>query len=306
MNWKDKETYLEIYPPHEFNFEECLLYLGRSKLEETHQIKEGFLYKLIKVDHSFILCRIGWGNCSLNIEFPIRPPSIDLRQKVVAYIWEWLDFDQELKGFYQLAAQDQVLQTLVHKYYGLRIVCIPDLFEALVWAIMGQQINLTFAYTLKKRFTEKYGESLNFEGDTFWLFPTFEKIASLHIDDLRELQFTQRKAEYIIDIAKAMVNGDLNKVRLLQGKKDFQQIRKSLMKIRGIGPWTADYVLMRCLHYADAFPIADVGLHNALKKQLGLEKKPSIEEIEAFAEHWKGWKAYATFYLWRSLYDEDL
>lgn len=303
MNWIDHESYIEIYPPEEFNFEECLIFLGRSSLEVLYQIKEGSVYKLIKVKESLILCKIGFSNDAIKVEFPISPVSIHSRKIVAEYIWEWFDLDQDLGEFYQVASQDKVLKKLAHKYYGLRIMCIPDLFEALVWAIMGQQINLTFAYTLKKRFVELFGESLTFEGEKFWLFPSFEKIASINVDDLRKLQFTSRKAEYIIGIAKAMENGELTKELLLQ-KKDYQQMQKSLMMIRGIGAWTADYVMMKCLHDASSFPVADVGLHNALKNLLGLERKPTIEEIKEYAVDWEGWQAYATFYLWRSLYDK--
>jgi DNA-3-methyladenine glycosylase II len=304
MNWIDHESYIEIYPPKEFNFEECLVFLGRSNQEMLHQIKKGSLYKLIKVNESLILCKIESINHSIKVEFPIGPSSFDSRKKAAEYIWEWFDLQQELGEFYQLAGQDKVLMALVDKYYGLRIICIPDLFEALVWAIMGQQINLTFAYTLKKRFGEQYGESLTFEGETFWLFPSFEKIAAINVEDLRNLQFTYRKAEYIIGIAKEMTNGGLTKELLLQ-KIDYQQIQKSLMMIRGIGAWTADYVMMKCLHQTSSFPIADVGLHNALKNLLGLKEKPTIEEIEEYAANWEGWQAYATFYLWRSLYDKN-
>lgn len=60
---------------------------------------------------------------------------------------------------------------------------------------------------------------------------------------------------------------------------------------------------MKCLHQSSAFPIADVGLHNALKVPLGLNRKPTIEEIKEVATNWQGWQAYATFYLWRSLYE---
>lgn len=70
-----------------------------------------------------------------------------------------------------------------------------------------------------------------------------------------------------------------------------------------MGKWTADYVAMKCLKKVEAFPIADVGLHNALKFQLGLDKKPSIDDIKEIAVNWRGWEAYATFYLWRSLYE---
>lgn len=249
-----------------------------------------------------IILKIGRTPHLIQVEFPIAIPSKIARRKVATYIWEWFDLDQELGGFYEMARKDKILEQIAHKYYGLRIICIPDLFEALTWAIIGQQINLTFAYTLKKRFVEHFGECLTFEGHTFWLFPEFEQIAKIAIEELRKLQFTSRKAEYIIGVAKAMTSNQLTKEALLQ-EQEYQLVHKSLMAIRGVGAWTADYVMMKCLQYPSAFPIADVGLHNAIKIQLGLERKPTIEEIEEMSIHWESWQAYATFYLWRSLYE---
>jgi DNA-3-methyladenine glycosylase II len=170
---------------------------------------------------------------------------------------------------------------------------------------MGQQINLTFAYTLRKRFIEQFGESITFDEQKYWLYPTAERIADLELEDLRLLQFTGRKAEYIIGIAKTLASGELTKDKLLKMQTPLDMYQ-ALIHIRGVGAWTADYVLMKCLHHKAAFPIADVGLHNALKNQLGLEQKPTILEIQEIATHWEGWQAYATFYLWRSLYERTI
>jgi DNA-3-methyladenine glycosylase II len=86
-------------------------------------------------------------------------------------------------------------------------------------------------------------------------------------------------------------------------RKNYKDALKNLLNLRGVGKWTTEYVMMKCLKDASAFPIADVGLHNALRLQLGLDRKPKINEIEKLALKWKGWEAYATFYLWRSLYE---
>ncbi|WP_096271193.1 DNA-3-methyladenine glycosylase family protein [Paucisalibacillus globulus] len=300
MRWLDDGSTLEIFPPKEFDFGECLVFLGKSEGEVLHSIKDGYLYKLIKIDDELILLKIGSNNYSIQVEFPIGTPSETAREEVADYIWEWFDLGQNLEEFYEVARNDAILAPIANTYYGLRIICIPDLFEALTWAILGQQINLTFAYKLKKRFVEQYGESITYDGQIFWLFPTHEKIAELDIEDLKKLQFSTRKAEYIIGVAGAISDGRLSKEKLLQ-LKDYRQVHQSLVSIRGVGAWTADYVMMKCLHYPSAFPIADVGLHNAIKQQLGLESKPTIDEIETMAINWKGWEAYATFYLWRSL-----
>jgi len=74
-----------------------------------------------------------------------------------------------------------------------------------------------------------------------------------------------------------------------------------LMRLHGVGKWTAEYVCLRCLKDPAAFPVDDVGLQNAIKQQLHLSAKPSVDEIYKFSRHWKNWEAYATFYLWNSL-----
>jgi DNA-3-methyladenine glycosylase II len=303
MRWDNHESHIEIYLPKEFSFAECMVFLGRSQEEVLHRLKDGFLYKLLLIEEEMILVKISEADGILKVELPLDldAPSIAKREQVVTYLEEWFDLHSDLDKFYIMANRDRVLKGLVKKYSGLRMIGIPDLFEAFTWAIMGQQINLSFAYLLKKRFVERYGRSLTFEGETYWIYPTSEVIANVNIEDLRNLQFTTRKAEYIIGLAKTMVNDDMTKERLK--KLEYHVLHTQLLKIRGVGAWTADYVIMKCLHQNSAFPIADVGLHNALKFQLGLEQKPTIHEIKALAANWERWQAYATFYLWRSLYD---
>ncbi|MEM8907905.1 MAG: DNA-3-methyladenine glycosylase, partial [Bacteroidota bacterium] len=215
------------------------------------------------------------------------------------YVIDWFDLDRDLSAFYQMAQQDAILSGLISRFHGLRLIGIPDLFEALSWAIIGQQINLNFAYTLKKRLVENYGTELSIDGTVYFLFPNPGVVANLNVTDLRPLQFSQRKAEYLIDLAGQMHRGELNKVGLQA--LSFEAAKKRLIQIRGIGNWTANYVLMKSLRHPDAFPIEDAGLHNALKRQLGLERKPTLAEIQTMAKGWEGWQAYATFYLWQSL-----
>ena len=96
-----------------------------------------------------------------------------------------------------------------------------------------------------------------------------------------------------------MLNNKISKEQL--GKISFEEAHEKLVAVRGIGNWTANYVLMKCLRHQDAFPIEDVGLHNALRQQLRMDRKPTIAEIKKLAQPWKGWRAYAVFYLWHSL-----
>ncbi|MGM0803856.1 MAG: DNA-3-methyladenine glycosylase family protein [Bacillota bacterium] len=297
MRWNVFDGKLMIELPLEFSYRECLVFLERSPLEILHHIHENNIYKVIMANAELILIKISYKDHVLIIEFPDKEPLN--METVVEFLGNWFDLNQNLSSFYGAVSEDSLLQPLVERYYGLRMIGIPDLFEALTWAIMGQQINLTFAYTLKKRLVENFGKKLVLHQNEYWAYPSPEIIANLQVDDLRNLQFTTRKAEYVIGIAKEIVEGRLSK-EILRSSED---PAKHLISLRGIGPWTADYVLMKCLLKTDAFPVADVGLQNAVMKQLKWQQKPTIKELKNQAQNWSGWEAYATFYLWRSLYE---
>ena len=118
-----------------------------------------------------------------------------------------------------------------------------------------------------------------------------------------ELSISRRKAEYLIEVASQMEQGELSKESLLQLDSP-EDIEKKLCKSRGIGPWTANYVMLRCLRIPSAYPVGDAGLQNAVKQRLQMDRKPSYEELYSLAENWKAWEAYATFYLWNGLNKE--
>ncbi|WP_429745261.1 DNA-3-methyladenine glycosylase family protein [Bacillus salipaludis] len=304
MNWQDHEHELTLFTPKEFNFKENLNYLTRSSIECMYVIKEERIYKAISVGQENPIIEI---NANAEDNLVIRflgdsaPPSKMTRTAVADYVWEWFDLERDLVPFYGMAKKDSLLKRTADSFYGLRIMGIPDLFEALCWGILGQQINLTFAYTLKRRLVEKFGRCVEFEGESYWLFPTPSAIAHLSVEELLELRMTVKKCEYLIEVANLMVEGKLSKEMLLDSG-NLKSAEKRLVSIRGIGPWTANYVLMRCLRFPEAFPIDDVGLQNAIKHILGMDKKPTKDEISHLATNWHGWEAYATFYLWRVLY----
>lgn len=223
-----------------------------------------------------------------------------LTPEAITFTKEWFDLERDLKPFYERFKKDALLSPLIHSFQGLRMMRMPDLFETICWAITGQQINLTFAYTLRKRFMESFGDPVSHENETLYIHPKAEIISHLNISDLASLQFTQQKSKYIIAIAEKIVSGELSKEKL-QALEELPVLENELKKHNGIGTWTAQYVAMKCLGHPSAFPCQDVGIHNALKKLKSMDQKPTIEEVLSYAKKWKGWEAYVTFYLWRSL-----
>lgn len=290
-----------IAVPNEFSFQQCLKYLARSEKERMHIVQNDRVRKLIKLNRTTVLFEVRCDkNGILQIHFLNKTVRPAVASAVCEYVREWLDLDSDLAPFYRFAKKDSLLKTLTTRYFGLRLIRIPDLFEALCWAILGQQINTVFAYTLKQRLVEKFGEPYVFEGEFYWLFPTPEIVAELKPADLLSLQFNRQKVEYLIGLARLLRDGSISKQRLLESNS-IDAARESLLKIRGVGPWTASYVLMRCLGFRSAFPIEDIGLHNALQRLLNLPRKPTLEEIREMSKGWGDWQAYVAIYLYRSL-----
>lgn len=293
-------SHFKILLPNLFSFDECLVFLKRSEQELLHLVDEKRIYKALRINGEKILFSCEAIDHDLDIQILIGSDSLKTKTQIKKYITSWFDLNRDLKPFYAMAKKDPILKPLVKRYKGYRVIGIPNLFEALIWAIIGQQINLTFAYTLKKRIIKQYGEKIVWRKKAFWLFPKASTLARLKVEDLRTLQFSRRKAEYIIDIAKLINAGELS-YDLLEPLED-EALKDRLVKLRGVGEWTANYVMMRCFNRLRAFPIADIGLHRALEKHPRFDERPTIEEIKSLAEPWHPWEAYATFYLWRSLY----
>ncbi|MFJ7183624.1 DNA glycosylase [Lysinibacillus xylanilyticus] len=303
MTWHEVNDVIVITLPENFDMNANLGYLTREKNECMYEIENDTITKVIAIGviRSLVQVRV-INNEQMVVQFlnESRPSEKWQREEIVKYIYEWFDLDNDLAPFFEMAKADPLLKMPARKFYGLRVIGIPDLFEALCWGVLGQQINLAFAYSLKKQFVEGFGDSVEWNGKKYWVFPSYERIAQLTPADLANIKMTVRKSEYIIGIARLMASGELSREKLM--KMNFKEAEKYLIKIRGIGPWTANYVLMRCLRFQTAFPIDDVGLINSIKILNNMNRKPTKDEILEISLPWKNWESYATFYLWRVLY----
>jgi DNA-3-methyladenine glycosylase II len=264
-----------------------------------HRIDGNSWIKMIKLAGNPVIFRVSNAEKCLRIT-PLNTVLTNSQQaELIRYINEVFDLGRDLRPFYDHLKADPVLGGLCRDYYGLRLLGIPDLFEALSWSIIGQQINLTFAYRLKKRLVEAKGECLRLEGEKHYLFPTPLAVSQVSGREFSDWQFSGSKAAYLVGVAREILNGSISRDLLINLSPD--EAYQRLLQLKGIGPWSAQYVMMKCLRTNTAFPVSDVGLQNAVKDQTGSDTKPSIQELTAFSHSWDPWQAYATFYLWHSL-----
>lgn len=174
---------------------------------------------------------------------------------------------------------------------GLRVPGSFDGFEMSVRAILGQQVTVAGASTLAGRLVARFGTLLaNPHAALTHLFPAPERIARAAVSEIGELGITGKRGETLIALAKAMTSGAL---RLEPGGR-IEETLTQLVRIPGIGEWTAQYVAMRALSWPDAFPHTDLGIQKALGET---NPKKTLE----MAEPWRPWRAYAALHLWASL-----
>lgn len=229
-----------------------------------------------------------------------REPATE--QAVAELVRRQFSADLDLAPFYRLAASDPVLSRLVRHFRGLRIPQAPTVYETLVSAILEQQVNLTFAHQVKRALIETYGTAVRFEGHRYRVFPEPARLALVTPRELRRVQVSGPKARYIIALSRASLDGSLD----LEGLRRLQPAlaHERLLREKGVGPWTAQYVGLRALGHLDCLPSADVGLQKSVQRFYGLRRQPTAARVERVAKSWAGWRSYATFYLWLTYWEE--
>ena len=238
---------------------------------------------------------------TLSVRILQGPRGRNIQSHVQQVVSRQFAAELDLAPFYQLARKDKVLKHLGDRFHGMRIPQTPSVYECVVCAILEQQVNLTFAHQVKSALVEAYGGTIEFGGRCYSVFPEPHVLAVATPEDFRKLQISGPKARYIIEISRAAADGKADLEGLRSATPDEAHAR--LVEHNGIGPWTAEYVCLRALGKLDHLPSADVGLQKAVQLFYRLRKIPSPARVEQIGRQWKGWRSYATFYLWLTYWE---
>ena len=185
--------------------------------------------------------------------------------------------------------RDKKLAPILRKLPGLRVPGAWDGFELAVRAVLGQQVSVKGATTLAGRLVRSFGKRTS-RDNTHFFFPTPEALAGA---DVATIGMPSARGKAISALAAAVLSGDVD----FDGAASTEALQADLVRLPGIGPWTAQYVAMRALHEPDAYPATDLGLLRAAER-VGLPH--TARELERHAERWRPYRAYAVMTLWRS------
>lgn len=222
----------------------------------------------------------------------------DLRFACETMAW-LLAFDVDLGGFYALLGDDVALSDAVGRLRGLRPPRAESVFEALVIAILGQQISANVARVIREGLVATYGTPVEADGRLLNAFPSPESLLAAGPDALRAQKLSARKVEYVQDAARRALDGELDIARF-QAMED-EEVVAELTKVRGIGRWTAEWVLLRALGRADVFPAGDLALRRVVSELYFGGASITEADLAAFGRRWQPYRGLATTYLFSFL-----
>lgn len=274
---------------------------GRWGDDPATRYRAGVLYRVARVEGRLVPFRLTVAGpparprATLAFPGPTTPAvRAALRREAAGLLGE----DWDLAAFYARAGDDPVLAPLVRAdggLFGLRPSCLPDPFEVLVGAISAQQITLPFALATRARLVRRFGEAVAFDGVTVHAFPTPEALARVRPSVLRRMQFSVRKAEYIVGLARAVAEGRLDLAGLAALPDDAVIAR--LTRVRGLGRWSAEWFLVRALGRPDVCPADDVGVRRAVEALCLGGHARAAAGVRRRAERWRPDRSLATHYV---------
>lgn len=284
-------THFTLALPAGYPLAHLLRTLGRDPHSPTERLDGSTYTTVVRFgpDHTPSLLRIHFSNTTVRVETetPHAPAAH-------AFAVSLLGLDQDAAAFTRLARK-LGLARLVAGREQLRVTQTPSVFDGLLWSIIGQQINLPFAFQLRRRLVELVSTAPFADG--LHAPPSPADIAALDYEDLKPLQFSRSKAAYVIDTARLVAGGqlDLDALRTMSATR----AERTLLAVRGLGPWSVNYLMMRSLGFADCVPLGDTGVTSGLHALLKLDTRPDIEATKRLMAVFAPYRSLATAHLWQ-------
>jgi len=220
----------------------------------------------------------------LRVEADNCPPQLECVAILTTLLVKLLGLSADLSPFYRLAAADDRLGPIVQRFRGFKPPRFPSVFEALANAIACQQLTLTLGIHLLNRLAARYGPALPGADEARFAFPRPEDLAGLEPEALRTLGFSRNKGRALIELGRDLGQGTGN----LENLKDQEDkaAMTQLLALRGIGRWSAEYVLLRGLGRWSVFPGDDVGGRRRLQTWLDLDESLDYEGVRRHLARW--------------------
>ena len=214
---------------------------------------------------------------------------------VTSILESLLGLGVDLSEWYRMARRDPRLRTLAVRFKGVKPPRFPAMFEALVNGFACQQLSLIVGLELLNRLAALCGVSRGRGGRAVYAFPSAEQVAKLAPSRYQAIGFSRQKARALLGLARGIGGGDI----VLDGlaEQDDAATRARLLGIRGVGRWTAEYVMLRGLGRLHVFPGDDVGAQKSLARWLGYASPLDYAGVIRAVQPWQPYAGMVYFHL---------
>lgn len=201
----------------------------------------------------------------------------------------------DLDGWYRMASRDSRLRVLAARFEGVKPPRFPNMFEALVNGFACQQLSLIVGLELLNRLAALCAVTRGRGRRATYGFPSAEEVAELAPSQCQAIGFSRQKVGALLGLARGIAGGDITLEGLAE--QDDAAARARLLEIRGVGRWTAEYVMLRGLGRLHVFPGDDVGAQKSLARWLGRASPLNYPRVETIVDQWQPYAGMVYFHL---------
>jgi DNA-3-methyladenine glycosylase II len=262
-------------------------------MRDEQELSGGMLTKAIRIQNQVVAFQVkDYGDeTGSRLEYTLfskQPLETSVKAAVVDRISFFLSLDDDLKPFYDIAYNDPAFAPIIDQLYGLHHVKFLTLFESSCWSVLAQHIPLAVSRKMKRTLIERFGSSIEVNGQVYWAFPEQEQLADVSVEEFTLLLKNSKRAEYLAGVVQAFKNADENFLRTAP----YAEAEAWLRRIKGIGEWSAAFILLRGLGRMEQMPFSLKPILSAIEKVYG----PG-ETIEKIAARYGPHLGYWAFYL---------
>jgi DNA-3-methyladenine glycosylase II len=280
-----------------FEFRRTLDFLeGFRPMSGEQSVRDGFATKAIMVDGQTVAFRLkSHERAKVDYELfsaqPMSSQTVDSAAKRASF---FLSLGEDVRPFYSIAREkDPKFYPLIERSWGLHHVKFPSFLEIACWALINQRMQRVVALRIKRALTEKFGESVEVEGEVYWAFPDRSRLEVATAKELLEVTRNQRVTQRLVSLLSSLDELDQDFLTTAS----YEKAKERLEKVRGIGEWSSQFILFRGLGRIEVLqPINVRPLAKTIEKVYGPKGK-TVDEINSTYGRWSG---YWSLYLWAS------
>lgn len=285
----------QLKPIAPYSFDLFYQILSRYPQPSLFHLQNKTYYRVISHQEQLSLIKINTLGSIVAPELQVE--TLVGEEPSIGKIDNLLGIQSDISDFYQFARQNEQLWAIVEPLYGLPLDTSENAFQALVFVIIEQHISWVNAQKAQRTLVEWGNNTIEYEGIKHYAMPTIQQLANATIDNLRPLKITFKRMQLIIDIAKQVLDSTLDLDAMMQLPPD--KMYRELLKIKGVGHWTASVVVSRARGVFPYIPQNDVALQAAVREYFDVEKSAAATQ-SIFAEYgeFAGLAAHFTLMKW--------